>query len=702
MSTRTYDYKLTLTNAAFFNKGRFAVGNSSGTIGEVISQDLSNNTIKVKVNNNYTQYQGVEYIHCNVTSTNISESLALYSNSAAVTINSNSFIINGSTNTFSLPMTTTDGATALDVANVNAEEINIKFDRFPLERTLIVYPSTNNLNGLGRAGFDVKPIPFSPGNGLIQGVQSLQPIPWAPLTIDVNMTNLKGRPISLDGIQIDASNTRQHYVQVFSARGSHFGGTDVAQVLASQAFLPDTYFDTVARETNNANTVYASYPFTVTSNIQVRISTGNTESVPYTAPSFLYNNTVSIAQIAKIEDSGFIRAKNAFEQPPLVRLYDVFYPGEWFPPTETGNPSSDGLGLAWPSGFPYRFAEVRGDTIADISYRAYYNGDSYLCYPVDSGSIGLNQTGEINEVSVKIANFDSLIAQLVEDAFLVGNCSNTITGTVNFEQVHNLDPATVVNSATYDQTVVDSTYAGIANSAITYDRCAKINGKWVPGKQDSRDMLGGIVRIRSTFATFLDYWPEYSSIRSTSGNVLELYSTAPYRINDNVTVKGARGVSANVKNIVGNFIELDGTLDVGVGTNLMIVNPDADPDAYVEDTFKIDKLNNLTGGFAEFSLTSWLQYFKLTFPRRKYYKNTCPWVYKGEECQYPSAGTGTIPGTSMGTLLKANGFWTVKNVQVDTVSANDDCAKSFVACKLRNNQIHFGGFIGTGRTVPQG
>ena len=155
----------------------------------------------------------------------------------------------------------------------------------------------------------------------------------------------------------------------------------------------------------------------------------------------------------------------------------------------------------------------------------------------------------------------------------MGNCSNTITGTVNFEQVHNLDPATVVNSATYNQSVVDSTYAGIANSAITYERCTKINGKWVSGKQDSRDLLGGVVRIRSTFATFLDYWPEYSSIRSTGGNVVELYSTAPYRINDNVTVKGAKGVSANVKNIVGNFLELDGTLDVGVGTNLMIVNP---------------------------------------------------------------------------------------------------------------------------------
>ena len=351
---------------------------------------------------------------------------------------------------------------------------------------------------------------------------------------------------------------------------------------------------------------------------------------------------------------------------------------------------------------------MRGDTIADISYRAWHDGDAYMCYPIDSGSIGLNQTGEINTTTVTISNFDSLIAQVVENSFLVGNCANANTGTVSFGLVHNLDPSTIVNHTNdpygnnYDQSVVDSTYGGIANSAITYDRCIKLKGTWTEGKQDSRDLLGGIVRIRSTFATFLDYWPEYSSIRSITGNVVELYSTAPYRINDNVTIKGARGNYATVKNIVGNFIELDSSLNIGVGTNLMIVNPDADPDAYVEDVLKVDKLNALDGAAAEFSLTSWLQYFKLTFPRRKYYKNTCPWTYQGEECQYPTNGTGLIPGTSGSTALTANGFWTVKNVQVDTVSANDECAKSFVACKLRNNQIHFGGFIGTGRTVPKG
>lgn len=695
MSTRTYDYKLTLENAAFFQPGRFLLGNTSQTIGEVIAQDLANDTVKVKVNNTFTEYNALEYVHCNNIVTTTIDAVQYYSNSAATVVNGNSYIVNGSTNTFALPLTSRNGETTIDFNNLNSQDISVTFDSFPVNRSQFVYPSTNNTNGLGKAGFDMKPVTFIPGDGLISIA-----------------TNSIGLPIDVNGLVVDGPNTRLQYVNKFESRTvsrrirgkSSFSDQIVTetQQFSVADLYPDSHWDNVARETNNGRNLVSTFPFSSTSNVSVRINTGNTETVPYTAPSVLSSQTIAISKIAKIEYSGFIRAKNAFEQPPLIRLYNIYYPGEWYPPQQTGNPAIGGAGVAWPSGFPYRFAEVRGDTISDISYRAYYGGNDYQCYPIESDGIGLNQDGEVNQVNVRISNFDSLIAQIVENSTIAGNCSNAISGTVNFEQVHNLDPATVINSATYDQAIVDSTYAGIANSSITFDRCIALNGTWNPAKQDSRDLLGGVVEIKSTFATFLDYWPEYSSIRSVSGNIVELYSTAPYRINDNVTIKGTKGKSANVKNIVGNFLELDNKLDIGIGTNLMIVNPDADPEAYVEDVFKVDKLNSLNGAYAEFSLTSWLQYFKLTFPRRKYYKNTCPWVYKGEECQYPDDGTGTIPGTSASTALTANGFWTTKNVQVNTVSANDECSKSFVACKLRNNQIHFGGFIGTGRTIPKG
>tara|TARA_R110002020_G_scaffold29767_2_gene93947 strand:+ start:172 stop:2271 length:2100 start_codon:yes stop_codon:yes gene_type:complete len=699
MTTRTYDYKLTLVDASHFTEGMFVIGNTSGTVGEVIRQDLGNNTVKVKVSNTFMKYSGTENVHANVAIVSNIDAIQYYSNTATSTVNSNTYIVNGSSNTFALPLTTRDGATTLDFANLNFNSLSVHFNQVPVHSAVINYPSTNAVNGLGKAGFDIKPVKFIPGNGMV--------------VVD---TNAAGKPIDEDGVVIDAANTKAKYIEKMAGElkaswswkplnetmGKLLG--PLAQQKAAQFYsqFPDSHWDTVIRNNHNNIVTYGSWPFvSQVSNLSVRISTGNTEVVPYTAPSFISQDTVAITQLAKIETSGFIAAKNAFEQPPLVRLYDIYYPGEWYPLNDFSNPGQEGEGLAWPFGFPYRFAEVRGDTISDLSYKAWFDGDGYMCYPIDSGTIGLNQTGEINNINIKIANFDSLIAQLVENSFIAGNCANAVTGTVNNTLVHNLDPATLVNSATYNQSIVDSTYAGIANAAITYDRCSTLKGTWKPAKQDSRDLLGAVVRIKTTFANFLDYWPEYSSIRSVSGNVLELYSSAPYRISDNVTVKGVRGKYATVKNIVGNFVELNQKMDFGVGTNLMITNPDADDQAYIEDVFKVDKLNTLNGAYGEFQLTSWLQYFKLTFPRRKYYKNTCPWVYKGEECQYPSAGTGTIPGTTGPTALTANGFFTAKN-EVTSSSPDDVCAKSFTACRLRNNQLHFGGFIGTGVTYPKG
>ena len=538
MTTRTYDYKLTLADASHFTEGRFVVGNTSGTVGEVIRQDLANNIVKVKVNNVFMQYSGEEYVHANTVVVANIDAVQYYSNTATTTVNSNTYTVDGSSNTFALPLTTRDGSETLDFANLNFNSLSVHFNQVPVHAAVINYPSTNAVNGLGKAGFDIKPVKFIPGNGMV-----------------VVSTNSKGKPIDEDGVVIDAANTKAKYIEKMAGelkasaghKKSGFGLIlphlieKLAQQKAAQYYsqFPDSHWDTVIRNNHNNIITYGSWPFvSQVSNLSVRISTGNTEVVPYTAPSFISQDTIAITQVAKIETSGFIAVKNAFEQPPLVRLYDIYYPGEWYPPDDFGNPSGNGEGLAWPFGFPYRFAEVRGDTISDISYRAWFDGYDYMCYPIDSGSIGLNQTGEINNINIKIANFDSLIAQLVENSFITGNCANAVTGTVNHTLVHNLDPATVVNSATYNQSIVDSDYAGIANSAITYDRCGTLKGTWKPAKQDSRGLLGAVVRIKTTFANFLDYWPEYSSIRSVSGNVLELYSTAPYRINDNVTVKG--------------------------------------------------------------------------------------------------------------------------------------------------------------------
>ena len=100
---------------------------------------------------------------------------------------------------------------------------------------------------------------------------------------------------------------------------------------------------------------------------------------------------------------------------------------------------------------------------------------------------------------------------------------------------------------------------------------------------------------------------------------------------------------------------------------------------------------------ATFGLVSWLQYFKIVTPKRKYYKNTCQWKYKGEECQYPGPGGIAIPGWNK--VSNTNPI--AANNQIASDSGGDICAKSLIACSLRNNQIHFGGFPATGRTVPK-
>jgi len=147
------------------------------------------------------------------------------------------------------------------------------------------------------------------------------------------------------------------------------------------------------------------------------------------------------------------------------------------------------------------------------------------------------------------------------------------------------------------------------------------------------------------------------------------------------------------------FLFLSNSLDANtaVGDAIFIINQQADPESYIEDTFKIDQLESLNESIATFGLISWLQYFRNQIPSRKYYKNTCQWSYKGDECQYPGPGGLAIPGTS----LTSNNNPIAANNQIAATAAGDVCGKSLLACTLRNNQVHFGGFPATGRTVPK-
>jgi len=455
--------------------------------------------------------------------------------------------------------------------------------------------------------------------------------------------------------------------------------------------------NTVKVKLTNTHIKFSNNESVNTTFITTTGGSANTNITPYVSPSFDSESVIISSNITSVAPSNYIAEKNAFIQQPLVRLYTLYYPGEFYPPTEGDNPSNEGLGSAWPENIPFRFAEVRGDFASDVGYTIQFENKDFTPYPVNSGGIDISSEGEVGETSISIANFDNLITTLVEDPFLSGNnSSNSVTGIVNGETVNGIDPRTNPTHANYDATIANQ--KGGNNVAWNYADTISFGDTWVKTKGDTRDLLGGVVEIKSTFATFLDVWPEYGIVQSITSNSIHVSSGLPYRVNDSVK-SNADAQTFTVLDVVGDFVILDNNnpgQNVSVGDKLFIVNENADSESFVKDVFKIDNLQALNEQVGVFSLTNFLQFFKLQVPKRKYFKNTCQWIYKGDECQYPSSGTGTIPGSTE----TANGFFDINNQTVAN-EADDICAQNRQACDLRNNLRHYGAFSGTGRTIPR-
>ena len=353
---------------------------------------------------------------------------------------------------------------------------------------------------------------------------------------------------------------------------------------------------------------------------------------------------------------------------------------------------------------PWRIAEVIGDIHSDLNYNVTFGTESYVAYPMESDGIGTSSDGTLDRITIRVSNFDNVITNFIENPYLVGNVTaNSAVGYVNGELLNGLDPATVVGNSAYNQTTVDSYYGGKTNVSWSYTRAvaAGYADSWKNLKYDSRDFLGGVVEIKSTLASHLQYWPEYSKLSNLQfSNLVQVYNSAPYRVGDNVRTNTSNTDVYVVSLFDDNNLLLNAPLsNVSTEQSLYIINPDHDPEAYVRDVFKITELTALNENFAEFSLTSWLQYFKLSLPKRKFYKNTCQWEYKGSECQYPGPNGGVIPGTFPAKSANVNPI-TISN-EIGVGISEDDCAKSYEACKIRNNTVHYGAFPGTGRQVPR-
>jgi phage-related protein len=437
-------------------------------------------------------------------------------------------------------------------------------------------------------------------------------------------------------------------------------------------------------------TVQYTFPDSNVTSLIIQTVSGNTQASSFI--SSIYDSEITTANsiITAIYNNPYIAEKNTTIQTPLIKLYSIYYPGEWYAPNANGNPSGSGDSFPWPYGFPIHFAEVVGESYSDFNYAVSFGNTVYRVVGVDGGDISVDSTGQIGEITLSIANFDGAIAKLVEDKYILGfNPGNNFIAVVNDELVQNIDPRTVVDHPLYDVQVAQLRGS---NAVWDYESARAFGDSWTLLKQDSRDLLGAVVVIRLTYAKFLDYWPEYSIVRSSSANSATVYSSLPYRVGDTVT-SNAESTTTSITKIDGNAVYFsDSNLSsLGTGAKLLVVNPDADPASYIEYVYTINRLTELNEFVAKFNLTNWLQYFKMKLPKRKFVNTVCPWRYQGPECKYPSSGFGQIAGSN--PPVSANGYFTYTNTPTAEASL-DLCSKTLTACSLRRNLINFGGFPG--------
>jgi len=338
--------------------------------------------------------------------------------------------------------------------------------------------------------------------------------------------------------------------------------------------------------------------------------------VPFLSNTYSSETTTASATISSVEYNRFTTAKNADTQNPIVRLISIYYPGEWYPPNDYGNPSGVGEGRAWPSGFPIQLAQVVGATNEDISYNVIFDSDDFRPAPINISGIDQASDGKINELTFEIFNVGNIISSIVENPYISGNnISNATVALVNGEYLHGIDPRTVdadpvdvgtvgdeaydtlvrarANGLVYDASVVSDIY-GIANAAFSYSQTQAVGGTWRNDTFDSRDLLGAVVNIKTTFAQFLDYWPEYSIISNVEGRVVTVKNSAPYRVGDNVisqegTIESTiTEISADNKLYLSNALDVDDALSIDEATYTG-VNLDSVPELQdVTSDFSVD------------------------------------------------------------------------------------------------------------------
>jgi len=112
-------------------------------------------------------------------------------------------------------------------------------------------------------------------------------------------------------------------------------------------------------------------------------------------------------------------------------------------------------------------------------------------------------------------------------------------------------------------------------------------------------------------------------------------------------------------------------------------NPTADPNQFIaDDIWYVERKVSENRHIIEFELSSAFDLMGVLLPNRQIIQNSCPWKYRGAECGY------------------AGGYYNVNNATT-SVQADDICAKTLTACKVRfgTSAVRFGGFPGAVRNA---
>jgi len=257
--------------------------------------------------------------------------------------------------------------------------------------------------------------PFKNGNNFI-GVTSgtygyIANVNHATGNIKVKVSNV------FQEYQVNEVVTSNHYLISNTAIVSTYaGGSSVNSFVVPSTVIPNyaselnLYADQtlIPREewtyySGNSTVVFSQ---SKSGTITIRRDTGNVYAPSFSASALsLGNNQASISTtITAITNSPFIRSRNAFTQPPVVRLLTFYYPGEWYPPNEKGNPSGSGAGLSWPADMPWRIAEVIGDIHSDLNYNVTFGGESYIAYPMEVDGIRTSSDGTHDRITIRVSN----------------------------------------------------------------------------------------------------------------------------------------------------------------------------------------------------------------------------------------------------------------------------------------------------------